>query len=174
MGLHEAGVGDTVVGGGNTDAALALLHHDGEDEALIDTGGLGSGLDGVGDILNLGIRVITDPAVPDAGLLHEGNVGVPELIPGAPGILGRPASGGRSVTLVESVLVCDATLGCAAGSGKGRADGSKAGNNDGNVGEHFEVLIEIYMEEKERMGYQWLNLERKECFKESVEVKEWK
>lgn len=103
--LHEAGVADAVVGGGHADAALALLHHDGEDEAAIYTRLAGDLVDGALDVADLVVRVVGAPAVPAARLLHERDVGGPELVKGAPGALCRPATGGRAVALVKGVRV---------------------------------------------------------------------
>lgn len=138
--LHEAGVADAVVRGGHADAALALLHDNGEDEALVDARLAGHGVDGVLDVANLGGRVLGAPAVPAARLLHQRHVGVPELVKGAPGAHGGPALAGRAVALVKGVGV--AVAGNELGGGRG--DGScKGSGGDAELGIHDEVLGEV-------------------------------
>jgi hypothetical protein len=113
VGLHEARVDDAVVGGGHAHAALALLHHDGQNEALVDAGGAGHLLDGALDAGDLTRRVVGAPGVPPAGVRHGGGIGRPEVVPGAPDGHVRPSSTVRTVTSVEGVAV---------GNGRGRSD----------------------------------------------------
>ena len=56
--LHQAWIGDTAEGGGDADAATGFLEDDGEDEALVDVGAGGDGLDGIVDRGNLGGGVV--------------------------------------------------------------------------------------------------------------------
>ena len=56
--LHQARVGDAAEGGGDADAAAGFLEDDGEDEALVDVGASGDGLDGIVDRGNLGGGVV--------------------------------------------------------------------------------------------------------------------
>jgi len=136
--LHETGVDDTVVGGGDADAALALLHDDGEDEAGVDAGLAGELVDGLADAVNLISRVVSAPAVPAARLLHQGEVGIPELVEGAPSRLVGPASTDGAVTLVADVSVGKGS-GAASGSGAGEAgEGSKSENKSLR---HFELVL---------------------------------
>ena len=58
--LHQARVGHTAEGGGDTDAAAGFLEDDGEDEALVDVGASGDGLDGIIDRGNLSGGVIVE------------------------------------------------------------------------------------------------------------------
>lgn len=44
MVLHQARIGDTAEGGGDANAAAGFLEDDGEDEALVDVGASGNGL----------------------------------------------------------------------------------------------------------------------------------
>lgn len=139
VGLHKTGVEDAVVGSWDTDAALALLHDNGEDEAVVDASLSRDLLDGAVDVVDLLLGVVSAPAVPAAGLLHQGQVGGPELIERAPGLNGGPASTGRAVTLVEGVLVGDGGGGRSGQvEGAGRGTGSQREGKDGNLSVHFE------------------------------------
>ena len=53
MVLHETRIFDTVVGGDDADAAVGLLHDDGEDEASVDAGGGRDALDAALDVGDL-------------------------------------------------------------------------------------------------------------------------
>lgn len=68
----------------NADAALGFLHDDGEDEAWVDAGGLGDGLDGGVDVFDLIGRVV---------FLLELSAGFAEdlLVVGENGVVGCPA-----------------------------------------------------------------------------------
>lgn len=68
--LHQAWVAHAVVGGRGADAAAGLLHQDGEDEAVVDAGLLGDGLDAVVDGADFGAAVVGDAELA-AGLEHE-------------------------------------------------------------------------------------------------------
>lgn len=72
--LHEAGVADAVVGGGHANAALALLHHDGEDETTVHTRLAGDLGDDALDVADLVVRVVGAPAVPAARLCMSGTL----------------------------------------------------------------------------------------------------
>lgn len=56
--LHKARVGDTAEGGGDADAAAGFLEDYGEDEALVDVGASGDGLDSIVDRGDLGGGVV--------------------------------------------------------------------------------------------------------------------
>ena len=56
--LHQARVGDTAERGGDADAAAGFLEDNGEDEALVDVGASGDGLDGIVDRGNLSWGVV--------------------------------------------------------------------------------------------------------------------
>ena len=105
--LHQAGVDNAVVGRGHADAALGLLHDDGQDEAVVDAGLARNLVDGALDAADLGLRVVRAPVVPAAGLADQGQVGLPELVVGAPGVGGGPVG---AVTGVEGVGVRDGAL----------------------------------------------------------------
>ena len=58
--LHQAGIGNAVGGGGDADAAAGLLKDNGEDEAVVNQGGGGDGLDGVVDGSHFGGGVVCE------------------------------------------------------------------------------------------------------------------
>ena len=66
MGLHEAGVTDTVVRGGNAYASLTLLHHDGQDKAAIDACSTLNVMNSVLNSLDFIWIVVGPPSVPSA------------------------------------------------------------------------------------------------------------
>jgi hypothetical protein len=92
VGLHETGVNDAVVGGLDTDTAVALLHNDGQDEARVDarlTGDLGDGGLHVG---HLGLGGIGDTPL-GTGRAHDLLVALEHIIEG-----GNPVGdGGPSI-----------------------------------------------------------------------------
>lgn len=92
--LHQAGSGVAVVvvGGLDTDVAGALLHDDGEDDALLDTE-LGTLDDGVPDAADVLAGVTS--------LLHGGLVGVEDILERLPLVHGREA-GGRAGVVSET------------------------------------------------------------------------
>lgn len=67
--LHQAGIAHAVVGGRGAHAAAGFLHHDGEDEAVVDAGLLGDGLDAVVDGAYFRAVVVGDAELA-AGLKH--------------------------------------------------------------------------------------------------------
>lgn len=97
VGLHETGVLDAVVGGWGAHASVGLLHDDGEDEARIDAGGLGDGLNGgleVGGFL-VGVVFLAKAL---AGLGDDVlEVGRPHAVEVLPLAEGGPAFGGLAV-----------------------------------------------------------------------------
>lgn len=58
--LHQAWVFDGVGGCWSAHAAVGFLHDNGEDEALVDAGGLGDGLDGGFEVCVFGCGVVVD------------------------------------------------------------------------------------------------------------------
>lgn len=60
MRLHKTWVADAIVGGWCSNAAIAFLHEDGEDEAGVDAGGCADGLNCGGDFVHFGFRVLCD------------------------------------------------------------------------------------------------------------------
>lgn len=103
VGLHEAWVLDGVGGRWGAHAAVGFLHDDGEDEALVDAGGLGDGLDGGLQVCVFGCGVVVDVPL-RAGICGDVLVCFPECVEGEPGGLCRPAGGGLAVAEVGVVL----------------------------------------------------------------------
>lgn len=58
--LHQTRIDHAVVGGWCAHAAVTLLHNNGENEAGIDAGRVGDGLDGAGDVVHLVVGVVGD------------------------------------------------------------------------------------------------------------------
>lgn len=139
MRLHKAGVSDTVVGGGGSDATLGLLEDNREHKSGADLS-LGRNLvDSPLNVVDLLVRVVGTPAVPAAGVLEDVLVGVPELIEGAPLAQGRPALTRATVTGVESVRIRDTSLlDRPLGGGESVDSASKGENSNVGLGEHFE------------------------------------
>lgn len=96
--LHQTGIGDAVVCGWGADAAVGFLHDDGEDEALVYSGGLGDGLDGrlEGFAFLVGVVFLSEAL---AGLVDDvGEVGGPHGLKVNPLGLFGPALGGITVS----------------------------------------------------------------------------
>ena len=102
--LHQAGVADAVVGGGDADAATGLLHDDGKDKSVVDTGLLGHLLDGVPDFADL-LAGVVGLAEPGAGAEHGNLVVVEHFVKGNPAALGRPARRDLAVAQIQFILV---------------------------------------------------------------------
>ena len=91
--LHEAWVPDAVVGGRGAHAAIALLHDDGKDEAGIDARRGTNILDGIPEILVLGVLVVGGARELRAGVGEDVEVGIE---PAREGSAGNPtATGGE-------------------------------------------------------------------------------
>lgn len=148
VGLHQSGVDNTlihvsisgetitafdfsyVVGGGSSSATFALLDNYGKNESTVNASLSSNLVDSATNAVDLLFGVVHAPAVPATGLAHQGDVGVPELLPRAPSILVRPASSNRSVSLVAAVRIYDTFS-------QGRPGGRKSGDN-ANKGESSE------------------------------------
>lgn len=102
--LHQAGVAHAVVGGVNADAAARLLHDDGEDEAVVNTGVGGSLLDTVPDGADLGAAVVGN-VHPLARVEHGVLVVVEHVLKRNPLALVGPALASAAVTPVHGVAV---------------------------------------------------------------------
>jgi hypothetical protein len=73
--LHETRVDNPVVRRGGSDTTVALLQDDGEDEPSIHACGAGDGLDAVGHVLDLLVRVVFNIPL-SAGALQGALVGL--------------------------------------------------------------------------------------------------
>lgn len=126
--LHHAGVGDAVVGGGGADAAVGLLHGNGEDEAGVDAGGLGDVLNGGLEVGTLRRRVV--------GLAEAGarlgddvlEVGLPHGVEAGPLILRGPARGGVAIAEESLDVALAAANVDAARAGAGARAGARLGS----------------------------------------------
>jgi len=109
--LHETGVGNAIVSRGRAHTTLALLHHDRQDKALVDTGLRGDRLDGRLDISALLRRVVglTELSAGDGNVDH---VRSPHVIEAHPVALGRPSL--RCLAVAVVLLVCVAQTAAAA------------------------------------------------------------
>jgi hypothetical protein len=95
--LHQTWVLHAVVGRRDADAALGFLHHDGEDEALINAGRLSNGLNGGLDVggLLVGVVVLAELCARDG---NDGHVVGPHGVKVNPVALRRPALRCAAVT----------------------------------------------------------------------------
>ena len=131
--LEHARVDDGVLGGGDADAALGLLHDDGEDEAGVELAAAGGLGDGRLQLVVLGVAV-GGHAV-GAALLDERQVGAPHAVEARhPLVHGGPAGAGRAVAFVEFVRVFEARAAAAAtAAGGGGWCGGRGGRRGGVV-----------------------------------------
>lgn len=72
MRLHETRVANTVTGGLDTNAAIGLLHHEGEDEAGLKLGFFGDFVDGLLDAVDLLVGIVGRGSQIGAGFLQSG------------------------------------------------------------------------------------------------------
>lgn len=110
MRLHESWISDPVVGCRGADTAIAFLEDDGEDEARIDAGGRGNGLNGGGDIGDFAVGGVGYGPL-GAGLLDGGFIVVEHSFKTRyPCALRGPSLGYGPCTAVDVVDVCTALL----------------------------------------------------------------
>ncbi len=81
VGLHQPWVAHAVVGGGHAHAAPGLLHYDREDEAVVEMGFLGDGLDRVAQVGEFGVGVVGHVEDAFAGGGHDVLVILPPALP---------------------------------------------------------------------------------------------
>lgn len=106
MVLHEAWVTHPPVGSRGTNATVGFLHHDGEDEAVVNPRGIGGLLDGVVDGTNLFSAVVGLRGVlVAAGPQHLALVIVEHVRKRDPAAFGGPALSNTSVTPVHCIRV---------------------------------------------------------------------
>lgn len=134
---------------GSANAALAFLHDDHEDEALVNASLARDLANSSVDGLDLVVGVVGSPAVPAAGVLHDGRVSLPESIISAPLVHVGPAMVDGTVTSVELVAVGNSTAlleraGGRLAGGKSRSDGCKSKSSEGGGSEHFCGVSECY------------------------------
>lgn len=141
-GLHQSWVVETVVGRRGTNAALGLLHDDGEDELGLDAALSRDFLDGLLDIVGLLLAVVVHAKL-GARLKSGGNVGVPGILEGLPLRFLRPALSRGAITaedLVGGALHQGASVpgvGVHERGAKGKGE-KLAGSDDVGSGEHVE------------------------------------
>ena len=129
--LHQTRVGDRDGSGRDADASLALLHDSGEDEARVDTRGLGDVLNGRLDLVDLFVGVVL--GVELGARASKGlEVDVPEGVKVDPGVVGGPSGAGRAVTL-EELARCAGDFGAAA-AGRRRRSRSVVVATSGRIG----------------------------------------
>ena len=109
MRLHQAWVDDAVVGCLHADAAVGLLHHDCEDEALVDSRLGCYARDGSLDVVDLGRRVVLEAEL-SARSFHVDGAGLEGSVEAHPLGLAWPACAGRAVACEH--LVRPGTTSC--------------------------------------------------------------
>lgn len=144
-GLHESRVVEAVVGSRGADAALGLLHDDGENELGLDTAGASDLLDCLLDVVGLLLAVVVHAKL-GAGLESGSNVSAPEVLERLPFRLLRPALGRGAVTAedLESSTCHQGTSLLGAGTDEGSAEGESeklASSDDVGSSEHVDELV---------------------------------